>query len=144
MQKYGHEGENHLKVGSQKIIEKFEKIDGKYGLAGRKWCKKLTSEPSWSHLGPTEASSTEKVANRLIFDPPWAPQIGGQNPTKIVKNTIPNLMFFDNTFWNGFSSNLRPTWHQLGPQNLPKLQPSLFPRGVGQANRQNKQNVHGA
>ena len=55
-----------------------------------------------SHLGPTEASSIEKVANRLIFDPPRAPQIGGQNPTKIVKNTIPNLMFFDNFFWNGF------------------------------------------
>ena len=73
MQKYGQEGENHLTVGSQKSIEKCEKIVEKYGLGGRKLIKKLLPEPSWSHLGPTEASSIEKVANSPIFDPPPGP-----------------------------------------------------------------------
>ena len=46
--------------------------------------------------------------------------------------------------WNGFFSNLVPIWLQLGPQNLPKMEPSWFPIGVQQGNAQNRQNVHGA
>ena len=32
-------------------------------------------EPSWSHLGPTRASGTQKVAKTLIFPPPWPPKL---------------------------------------------------------------------
>ena len=53
-------------------------------------------------------------------------------------------MLFDNFFWNGFFSNLVPIWLQLGPQNLPKMEPSWFPIGVQQGSAQNRQNVHGA
>ena len=75
MQKYGQEGENHLKVGSQKSTKRYEKIIEKYGLGGRKWRKKLILGPTWSHLGPTEASSIEKLAKILIFDPPGPPRL---------------------------------------------------------------------
>ena len=85
MQKYGQEDENHLKVGSQKSNEKYGKIVKKYGLGGRKWIKKLVSEPSWSHLGPTEASNIENVAKSLIFDPPGPPRLEAKIQQKSLK-----------------------------------------------------------
>ena len=106
--------------------------------------QELTKIRSWSHLGLKRTPGVKKVAKTQFLDPPRS-HLGGQNSRKIVKNTIQNLIIF-NAFFESFffSRNFVPTWWQLGSQNLPKMRPSRFPRGVQQANRQNKQNMHGA
>ena len=97
-------------------------------------------EPSW----PQDAARSQKGSENLVRWTPWALQLGGQNSTKIVKKTIQNLIIFQRIFRIGFFRNLMPTWCQVSSQNLPKMTPSSLPKGVQQANRQNKQNMHGA
>ena len=119
---------------------KINKNNAKCGLGGSKIGKNRILEPSWPQVG----AGRQKGSENLIRWTPWALQLGGQNSTIIVKKTIQNLIILQRIFWIDFLRNLMPTWCQVGSQNLPKMTPSSFPTGVQQANRQNKQNMHGA
>ena len=86
-------------------------------------------EPSWHR----ECAQQQKSREKPVRWTPWALQVGGSNSTEIVKKRIRNLMFFRSICGSGFFGNLVATWAPLGAQNLPKMRPSRFPRGVQQA-----------
>ena len=90
-------------------------------------------EPSWSHLGPTRASSIQKVAKISIFDPPRPPQLVAKIEQKSLKRRSQSSCFLTTFFGTVFSA----TWCQLGLNLVPKTYPNR--RQVGSQVASSKQ-----
>ena len=114
-----------------KSIENNQKIVEKKGPGGRKWSTNRSLEPSWSHLGPTRASSIQKVAKISIFDPPWPPQLEAKIEQKSSKRRSQASCFLTTYRGTVFSA----TWCQLGLNLVPKTYPNRRQVGSQVASR---------
>ena len=101
----------------QKSIKNLSKNQPKRVKNLSKSVPEVFLEPSW----PQDDTESQQDRQKSVRGPPWDPQVGGQNLSKIEKKALQNVINFLIGFGIGFESNLVPTWPQLAPQIRSKI-----------------------
>ena len=116
MSKIADVGSKSYQVGAQNPLKSVPRglLEGSWGILGG----------SWDHLGSKRASRAQKVARRTPNEPPWTPQVGAPNRSKIDLETIQKVIIFVDRcldrFLKRFGTILAPTWLPKPSQNPPK------------------------
>ena len=131
-QKCSQEGENHVKVGSQKSIEKYKKSLKLWP----RWVKIVQKSDLGAILepsGPHEGVRHPKSSENLDFSPPWPPKLEAKIQEKSWKRRSETSCFLVAFFGTVFLA----TWRQLGVRLVPQTYPKWGQ--VGSQEASNKQ-----